>query len=217
MSDFQEVTYDNSLEGDIAVPVQAPATDDDELSTLDEPVRVTFMRDFKAIGRKFIHVAYPKKDKSLLRDWDLWGPLLLCVIMAIFLQSSVPSDDKSSDGGPQFAEVFVVVWVGAAVVTLNSQLLGGEISFFQSVCVLGYCMCPLSASLLCSWIIIRFAQYTVGFFIVRFILVGLAYGWSIFASTAFLGDSQPSNRKALAVYPICLFYLLLAWMILTLT
>ena len=43
MSDFQEVTYDNSLEGDMTVPVQQTTDDDDELSTLDEPVRVTFV------------------------------------------------------------------------------------------------------------------------------------------------------------------------------
>lgn len=33
--------------------------------------------------------------------------------------------DSYSDGGPQFAEVFVVIWVGALVVTVNSKLLGG--------------------------------------------------------------------------------------------
>lgn len=43
------------------------------------------------------------------------------------------SDDKQtnnkgsqSDGGPQFAEVFVIFWVGAVVVTLNTKLLGGN-------------------------------------------------------------------------------------------
>ena len=29
------------------------------------------------------------------------------------------------DGGPEFAQVFVIVWVGAAVVTMNTKLLGG--------------------------------------------------------------------------------------------
>ena len=33
--------------------------------------------------------------------------------------------DSNNDGGPQFAEVFVVVWVGAVVITVNSKLLGG--------------------------------------------------------------------------------------------
>jgi hypothetical protein len=30
--------------------------------------------------------------------------------------------NASSDGGPQFAEVFVIYWVGAMVVTLNIKL-----------------------------------------------------------------------------------------------
>ncbi len=45
--------------------------------------------------------------------------------MATILQGG--SDDlQSNDGGPQFAEVFVIVWIGAMVVTLNSKLLGGN-------------------------------------------------------------------------------------------
>jgi len=31
----------------------------------------------------------------------------------------------------------VIVWVGSLIVTLNTKLVGGNISFFQSVCVLG--------------------------------------------------------------------------------
>lgn len=36
------------------------------------------------------------------------------------------SVDGEKDGGPQFAEVFVVVWFGAVTITLNSKLLGGN-------------------------------------------------------------------------------------------
>jgi protein YIPF6 len=35
-------------------------------------------------------------------------------------------DTNHNDGGPEFAEVFVIVWIGAMVVTLNSKLLGGN-------------------------------------------------------------------------------------------
>lgn len=45
--------------------------------------------------------------------------------MATILQGS-SVDGTSSDGGPEFAEVFVIVWIGAMVVTLNSKLLGGN-------------------------------------------------------------------------------------------
>ncbi len=42
------------------------------------------------------------------------------------LEGSHGESDKVSDGGPQFAEVFVIYWVGAMVVTLNTKLLGGN-------------------------------------------------------------------------------------------
>lgn len=32
----------------------------------------------------------------------------------------------TNDGGPEFAEVFVIVWLGAIVVTINCKLLGGN-------------------------------------------------------------------------------------------
>jgi hypothetical protein len=42
------------------------------------------------------------------------------------LQGSADTADSSNDGGPEFAEVFVIVWIGSMVVTLNSKLLGGN-------------------------------------------------------------------------------------------
>lgn len=83
------------------------------------------LRDVKAVGSKFYHVLYPKEKSSLLKEWDLWGPLVLCTFMATILQGS-ESTDKQYDGGPEFAEVFVIVWIGAMIVTLNSKLLGGN-------------------------------------------------------------------------------------------
>ena len=40
------------------------------------------------------------------------------------LQGHGDEDGDNHDGGPQFAEVFVIVWVGAMIVTLNTKLLG---------------------------------------------------------------------------------------------
>jgi hypothetical protein len=40
--------------------------------------------------------------------------------------SDSSSKGSESNGGPQFAEVFVIFWVGAVVVTLNTKLLGGN-------------------------------------------------------------------------------------------
>lgn len=45
------------------------------------------------------------------------------------LQGSHRSPD-SNDGGPEFAQVFVIVWIGSMIVTLNSKLLGGNMYVF---------------------------------------------------------------------------------------
>ena len=47
-----------------------------------------------------------------------------------------------------FSSVFLSTG-SAVVVTLNAQLLGGKISFFQSVCVLGYYVLLNIGSVLC--------------------------------------------------------------------
>ncbi|KAJ8247139.1 hypothetical protein GJAV_G00259210 [Gymnothorax javanicus] len=205
------ISADIPVEGEITVPVSS-ASQDDEFSTLDEPVKDTILRDLKAVGQKFVHVMYPKKSSALLRDWDLWGPLLLCVTLALMLQGG--SVDSKDDGGPQFAEVFVIVWFGSVVITLNSKLLGGTISFFQSLCVLGYCILPLTVAMVVCRLMLLGGTGAISFAI-RLIVVVASFGWSTFASTAFLADSQPPSRKALVVYPIFLFYFVIGWMILT--
>lgn len=185
-----------------------------EFNTLDEPIRDTVLRDLKAVGVKFFHVLYPKEKKSLLKEWDLWGPLVLCTFMAMVLQGSTDTADSSNDGGPEFAEVFVIVWIGSMIVTLNSKLLGGNISFFQSVCVLGYCLLPTTIALIVCRIILLMKQSTL-LFIIRFIVTMVGFGWATFASMVFLGDSQPAGRKALAVYPMFLFYFIISWLVIS--
>lgn len=100
------ISEDIPVEGDISVPVSSSRRDD-EFSTLDEPVKETILRDLRAVGNKFIHVLYPKRSSALLRDWDLWGPLLLCVTLALLLQGGAA--DSDDQGGPQFAEVLHLV------------------------------------------------------------------------------------------------------------
>ncbi|MEQ2248612.1 Yip1 member 6 [Ilyodon furcidens] len=111
-------------------------------------------------------------------------------------------------------QVFVIIWFGSIVITLNSKLLGGTISFFQSLCVLGYCIMPLTMALVVCRIVLLSGSGTVSF-AVRLTVVTASFGWSTFASTAFLADSQLSNRKALVIYPVFLFYFVIGWMILT--
>ncbi|XP_058058554.1 protein YIPF6 [Anopheles bellator] len=211
----EDVSASESMHGDMTVTSAQQRNSNNpgapHFNTLDEPIRDTILRDVKAVGVKFYHVLIPKEKNTLLKEWDLWGPLVLCTFMATILQGT--SDDMY-DGGPEFAQVFVIVWIGALIVTLNSKLLGGNISFFQSVCVLGYCLTPCAIALLLCRIVLLANQTTFLFFL-RFLIAATGFGWATYASIIFLGDSQPANRKALAVYPIFLFYFIISWLVIS--
>ncbi|KAI8984176.1 hypothetical protein BDF20DRAFT_369905 [Mycotypha africana] len=172
-------------------------------STLDEPISVTIYRDLKQIGRKLHQVLHPKGETSVLKDWDLWGPLLLCLDLAIMLSSSVPA----SQSVPIFTGIFVLVWVGAIVVTINAKLLGGYVSLFQSICIMGYCLFPLVlAAFIGVWVDIMWYRIPAS------AIAGL---WSTWASIGFLSESKAhlAKRRGLAVYPIFLFYFVIAWLV----
>jgi hypothetical protein len=100
--------------------------------------------------------------------------------------------------------VFALVSVGAIVLTVNVVLLGGSIGFFQSLCLLGYCLFPLDAA--------AAACLLSGSAVVRWVVVPVGIGWASWASVPFIGGAVPANRRALAVYPLCLLYATVGWL-----
>mmetsp|Transcript_70029 Transcript_70029/g.205337 ORF Transcript_70029/g.205337 Transcript_70029/m.205337 type:complete len:218 (+) Transcript_70029:36-689(+) len=174
--------------------------------TLDEPVMETIMRDLRSIGTKLKYVMMPRAraDKAHgLKKWDLWGPLFLCLALGIMLSLQA---ETSEQAGLAFALVFIIVWVGSGIVTLNAVLLRGQISFFQSVCVLGYCIFPL--------VIAAFLSLLFQIIWLKLVFVIIGFTWSTGASVGFMSELVPEDRKALGVYPVWLFYVSIAWMIL---
>eukprot|EP00906_Rhabdomonas_costata_P003003 RCo004643 len=179
------------------------------VTTLDEPISATVLRDLRAIGRKIqLVLGYQSENYSALRNWDLWGPLVLCLFLAILLGLSKQAKDEK---GQTFAGVFSGISLGSGVVTLNAQFLGARLSFFQIVCVLGYCLFPLCvAAVLC---LVLPSSTTVTWSVLRWILCSLACSWAVFASLRFLSGAVKDQRRALVVYPITLFYFFVSWML----
>ncbi|KIN08588.1 hypothetical protein OIDMADRAFT_100314 [Oidiodendron maius Zn] len=130
-----------------------------------------------------------------LRDWDLWGPLIFCLLLSLLL--SAPHEQTSL----VFSGVFVMVWLGEVLVTMQIKLLGGNISFAQSVCIIGYTLFPLVIAALLSAlralpIIPRIPVYLV------------LVAWSLAAGVSIMGGSGVvKNRVGIAVYPLFVFYL----------
>ncbi|KAF8150679.1 hypothetical protein B0H34DRAFT_666210 [Crassisporium funariophilum] len=173
--------------------------------TLDEPVTKTIARDLMSIYSKLVQVLYPRRSsgREVLRDWDLWGPLILCLMLGIMLSINAPASQSLS----MFTSVIVICSLGALTVTVQAKLLGGRVSFFQGLCVLGYCIAPLD--------IAAFISCFVRIIWIRAPISLLAWAWCIWASVNFLdGTKIEQQRILLAVYPLLLFYFILAWMIL---
>lgn len=142
-------------------------------TTLDEPVSETILRDLRQVFSKLRIVLIPlgsDNQQSVLqklKEWDLWGPLLVCLLLSVTLSITAPDSSSSI----VFAAVFVIVWCGAALVTLNAQLLGGSLSFFQSVCILGYCVFPLTlSSLVCLFVGLMYNQVSATYLYIHLTL-----------------------------------------------
>ena len=203
-------------------------------STLDEPVRETILRDVRSVAAKLRVVLLPldrdthfgysglssvdatddvaagenqKQVLAKLKDWDLWGPLFVCLALSVILSFRAPAHQARAVCGA----VFVAVWVGSAVVTVNAQLLGSNLSFFQSVCVLGYCVFPLMLAAL----LIALLQYTwFGVIWIDLVWITVAFVWACRSSAVFIGQIVPKERRFLAIYPVFFFYTFLGWLIL---
>jgi len=176
------------------------------VDTLDEPITTTMGRDLLSIYTKLVQVLYPRRTgeaRQVLRDWDLWGPLILCLGLGIMLSINAPPNQSL----PIFSSVIVLVCLGSVIVTLQTQLLGGRVSFLQALCVLGYCIAPLDiAALLAVFVRIIYIRVPVCL---------LCWAWCVWAAVNFFdGTKIEANRILLAVYPLLLFYFILAWMIL---
>ena len=111
-----------------------------------------------------------------------------------------------------FGVIFFIIWVGGFVVTLNAKFLGGKVSLFQSVCVLGYCVFPINLSAL--FVAMTKNMLTGSLYIVRALIVIAGFVWSTWSSIGFMGALVNKDKKMLAVYPVFLFYLFLSWFVL---
>ena len=105
--------------------------------TLDERKRESLKRELNSIIQKSKIALFPMASANTkLLDWDFWGPLFFCLILGLVL-----SWQKSAENsGTIFIMIFSIVWIGGFIVSLNSQFLGINLSIYQCICILGYCM-----------------------------------------------------------------------------
>ncbi|KAK4471783.1 hypothetical protein MN116_005181 [Schistosoma mekongi] len=112
------------------------------LALFDEPIRDTIVKiivylmfllaqcdkrslsEFYVVsfGRRSHMICLNPKYETNLSDFELFMPFFISRLL-----HSSPNRESSGHGGPEFAQVFVIFWLGSAIVTINSKLLGGAV------------------------------------------------------------------------------------------
>lgn len=175
---------------------------DEEAKLLTETVWETLQHDLNDIKNKILIVINPKKSSEhALKDWDLWGPLILCLFLSVILSITAPSGQTTL----LFTGVFSIVTFGAGIVTINMILLGGTVAFFQALCALGYCLFPLAISSLITALL--------PFILIKIIIVPACFVWSVVSANKFFFSQIPEDKRYLGLYPCALLYGILSWII----
>ena len=177
----------------------------DKLDTLDESISSTIFRDLKLIYYKLKYVMNPfspsEQRKKHIRQWDLWGPLLFITFLSCTL--SIKSSNKSHT----IISIFAIFWIGNILVYINGNLLNSNIKFFQTICLLGYCLFPLNIS--------AFILSVSHFYeIIRVIIVLITLIWSLFSAKQYFKSLVNEEQSMLVFYPAILLFLFISWFIL---
>ena len=173
-------------------------------NTLNEAVYETICRDFFLIYLKLKYVINPfiSKEKKYIqiRQWDLWGPLILNIILSVTLSFN------TKEKGQITSLIFIIFWFGGLAIYLNNYFLGVKASIFQIFCLLGYCLFPLNIAA----IIVTLISFND---IIRLIIVSFNCFWSIYSSSDYLKAITKQDKRYLVLYPCILLYLYISWFI----
>ena len=105
------------------------------------------------------------------------------VLVFAYLCSVLNLGMETQDKGKSFGILFIIMWGGAFVVTINTKLLGGHISFFQCVCVLGYCVFPILLAAVAIYVIRGVGIHLLP---IKIAISGVALLWSTFSNSIFM-------------------------------
>ena len=140
-------------------------------NSLNEPIMTSLMRDLNRIYSKLKVVALPVSSEAKnkeLKQWDLWGPFIICLLLGIIL-----CFNTKKNSGLVFSMIFIIMWIGAMIITMNSSLLGGKLTLMQCICLLGYCTFPAVVASLFNRVFLKFMP-SIG----KLIIVFISFVWS---------------------------------------
>ena len=116
------------------------------------------------------------------------------------------------DANNIFGTVFCLIWVGSAVVTFNAQIIGGDVSIFHCICTLGYSLFPMCVSAIVCVFLKNYLDS-----VLSIVIIAGGFLWSFQSASIYMQGIIGYEKKGLALYPVFLFYIFLAFFILQMT
>jgi hypothetical protein len=169
-------------------------TDDSSNSQEDLPLLEELDIDLKDIYYKIRCVLLPTLgglQRDMIRDNpDFWGPLLIVLAYALI----------SVYGQLKVVSWILTIWIiGSMIIFILTRVLGGEVTYSQTLGIIGYSLLPLLigapfVSLIGhnSWL--------------AFIFKGVVVFWASYSAGSLLAQEELSNKKPLILYPTFLLY-----------
>ena len=140
-------------------------------NSLNESISTSLFRDLNRIYSKLKVVALPVstevKNKEL-KQWDLWGPFIICLLLGTILCFT-----SKKNSGLVFSMIFIIMWIGAIIITMNSSLLGGKLTLMQCICLLGYCTFPSVLASFFNRVLLKFLPSFA-----KLLIVFISFLWS---------------------------------------
>ena len=199
----QSISSDNNNSTTNSMELSTPLNQ--KVYTLNESISSSIIRDLKLIYYKLKYVMNPFSSnvdrKKHIQQWDLWGPLLFITFLSCTL--AIKSKDKSHT----IISIFAIFWIGNLLVYINGNLLNSNIKFFQTICLLGYCLFPLNISAL-------ILSITNFYEIIRVTFVLITLVWSLFSVKQYFKSLTNDDQSMLVFYPAILLFLFISWFIL---
>lgn len=207
-----------------------------EWNTLDEPIWDTLKRDLRSICAKLklivVPIASHENYRHVLKDWDLWGPLIVTTFLALTLHHN---QETNSGGtllvGPHFAQIFVLIWFAKCVISINYKLLNtgrkqrnqsdkslsGSPTTFQLLCVFGYCLTPTALGVILLNLLSLVMKTHLKQLFYEKLVIGIVFGfvWPTLSSLRIVSNYMDHEKRVLAAYPIGLFYFVISWALIT--
>ena len=170
-------------------------TDDGDDEEDDRPLLEELDIDPKDIYYKLRCVLLPHPkfgfDQTVLKNNpDFWGPLAVVLFFSLV----------SLYGQFHVVSWIITMWfIGSLVIFLLARVLGADVTYSQSLGVIGYSLLPLAVTALLLSLVksLYFVSATLR-------MIGVL--WASFSAATLLASEELKHKKVLIIYPIFLLY-----------